>query len=183
MLTIPRGRAKNRNAHRVWADALAGIIGHGPSEVRRYHARLARPKGADKVKVTFALRHHRRAAASLAAFVPDLLSRLVGQTTLPDYRQCHVDLFVEWASLHNLVLAVIWNSPQCRGADRSYIIRGQCCGVKEPPSGQASNLRVSWFIKCHAHLRTDSVVSELLTAYPIRKSHKVAEARLVTVKI
>jgi hypothetical protein len=34
----------------LWADALAGIIGVGPTEVRGYHARLARLKGADKIK-------------------------------------------------------------------------------------------------------------------------------------
>ena len=36
---------------RALGRALAGIIGNGPTEVRGYHARLARLKGADKVKV------------------------------------------------------------------------------------------------------------------------------------
>jgi len=31
----------------LWADALAGIIGVGPTEVRGYHARLARLKGVE----------------------------------------------------------------------------------------------------------------------------------------
>ena len=32
-------------------DAPAGIIGDGPNEIHGYHARLARLKGKDKVKV------------------------------------------------------------------------------------------------------------------------------------
>jgi integrase len=43
--------AEKRAALELWADALAGIIGCGPSEVRGYLARLARLKGADRVKV------------------------------------------------------------------------------------------------------------------------------------
>ncbi len=43
--------AEKRAALELWADALAGIIGDGPSEIRGYHARLARLKGADKIKV------------------------------------------------------------------------------------------------------------------------------------
>ncbi len=43
--------AEKRAALELWADALAGIIGDGPTEVRGYHARLARLKGADKVNV------------------------------------------------------------------------------------------------------------------------------------
>jgi len=55
-----------------------------------------------------------------------------------NHRQGHVDLLVNRASLHDLGLAVIWNSRQCCGADRTDVIRGQGCGVKEPQSGQAS---------------------------------------------
>jgi hypothetical protein len=43
--------AEKRAALDIWADALAGIIGDGPSEVRSYHARLARLKGSNKLKV------------------------------------------------------------------------------------------------------------------------------------
>jgi integrase len=43
--------AEKRAALELWADALAGIIGHGPSEVRGYHARLARLKGKETVKI------------------------------------------------------------------------------------------------------------------------------------
>ena len=43
--------AEKRAALELWADALAGIIAGRPTEVRGYHARLARLKGADKVKV------------------------------------------------------------------------------------------------------------------------------------
>jgi hypothetical protein len=43
--------AEKRGALELWADALAGIIGGGPTEIRGYHVRLARLKGADKVKV------------------------------------------------------------------------------------------------------------------------------------
>jgi hypothetical protein len=43
--------AQKRAALELWADALAGIIGGRPTEVRAYHARLACLKGADKVKV------------------------------------------------------------------------------------------------------------------------------------
>ena len=113
--------------------------------------------------------------------VTNWLGCLVRQIVHSDHRQGHVDLLVEGAALYNLVLAVIWNSRQCRGADCSYVIRGQRCGVKEPLRCQRSNLRVGLFNECHAYLRTDCVVPELLTAYPIRKSHKVAETRLVTV--
>ena len=35
----------------LWADALAGIIAGRPTEVLGYHARLARIKGTDKIKV------------------------------------------------------------------------------------------------------------------------------------
>lgn len=41
--------SEKRAALQLWADALAGIVGDGPTEVRGYHARLARLKGADKV--------------------------------------------------------------------------------------------------------------------------------------
>jgi integrase len=43
--------AEKRAALELWADALAGIIGEGPTEVSGYHARLARLKGTDRVKV------------------------------------------------------------------------------------------------------------------------------------
>jgi integrase len=43
--------AEKRAALELWADALAGIIAGRPTEIRGYHARLARLKGADKVKV------------------------------------------------------------------------------------------------------------------------------------
>ena len=43
--------AEKRAALELWADALEGIIGGHPTEVRGYHARLARLKGWDKVKV------------------------------------------------------------------------------------------------------------------------------------
>ena len=36
--------AEKRAALELWADALAGIIGNGPTEVRGYHARLATPQ-------------------------------------------------------------------------------------------------------------------------------------------
>jgi integrase len=42
--------AEKRAALELWADALAGIIGNGPTEVRGYHARVAHLKGMDKVK-------------------------------------------------------------------------------------------------------------------------------------
>jgi hypothetical protein len=42
---------ENDAALELWADALAGIIAGRPTEVRGYHARLARLKGKDKVKV------------------------------------------------------------------------------------------------------------------------------------
>jgi integrase len=44
--------AEKRAALELWADALDGIISGRPTEVRGYHARLARLKGSDKVKVT-----------------------------------------------------------------------------------------------------------------------------------
>ena len=43
--------AEKRAALELWADALAGIIAGRPTEVRGYHARLARLKGSDKIKV------------------------------------------------------------------------------------------------------------------------------------
>jgi integrase len=43
--------AEKRAALELWADALAGIISGRPTEVRGYRARLARLKGADKIKV------------------------------------------------------------------------------------------------------------------------------------
>jgi integrase len=43
--------AEKRAALELWADALAGIIAGRPTSVSGYHARLARLKGADKVKV------------------------------------------------------------------------------------------------------------------------------------
>ena len=43
--------AEKRVALELWADALAGIIGGRPTEICGYHARLARLKGTDKVKV------------------------------------------------------------------------------------------------------------------------------------
>ena len=43
--------AEKRAALELWADALAGIITGRPTEVRGYHARLARLKGSDKIKV------------------------------------------------------------------------------------------------------------------------------------
>jgi hypothetical protein len=42
---------EKRAALELWADALAGIIAVRPTEVRGYHARLARLKGSDKIKV------------------------------------------------------------------------------------------------------------------------------------
>ena len=44
--------AEKRAALELWADVLAGIISGRPTEVRGYHARLARLKGSDKVKVS-----------------------------------------------------------------------------------------------------------------------------------
>ena len=43
--------AEKRAALELWADALAGMIAGRPTEVRSYHARLARLKGSDKIKV------------------------------------------------------------------------------------------------------------------------------------
>ena len=43
--------AEKRAALELWADALDGIIGGRPTEISGYHARLARLKGSDKVKV------------------------------------------------------------------------------------------------------------------------------------
>ena len=43
--------AEKRAALELWADALAGIIAGRPTEVLGYHARLARIKGTDKIKV------------------------------------------------------------------------------------------------------------------------------------
>ena len=43
--------AEKRAALELWADALDGIIGGRPAEIRGYHARLARLKGTNKVKV------------------------------------------------------------------------------------------------------------------------------------
>ena len=43
--------AEKRAALELWADALAGIIAGRPTEIRGYHARLARLKGSDRIKV------------------------------------------------------------------------------------------------------------------------------------
>ena len=43
--------AEKRAALELWADALAGIIASHPTEVRGYHSRLARLKGAEKVQI------------------------------------------------------------------------------------------------------------------------------------
>ena len=43
--------AEKRAALELWADALAGIIAGRPTDIRGYHARLARLKGSDKIKV------------------------------------------------------------------------------------------------------------------------------------
>jgi integrase len=42
---------EKRAALELWADALAGIITNHPIEVRSYHSRLARLKGAEKVQI------------------------------------------------------------------------------------------------------------------------------------
>jgi hypothetical protein len=43
--------AEKRAALELWADALDGILGRGPSEIDGYHVRLARAKGGDKVRL------------------------------------------------------------------------------------------------------------------------------------
>ena len=42
---------EKRAALELWADALAGIVAGRPVEIRGYHARLARLKGADRVRI------------------------------------------------------------------------------------------------------------------------------------
>lgn len=43
--------AEKRAAVELWADALAGIIGRGPSEIDGYNTRLSRLKGIDRIKM------------------------------------------------------------------------------------------------------------------------------------
>ncbi len=43
--------AEKRAAVELWADALNGIVGRGPSEIDGYNARLSRLKGIDKIKL------------------------------------------------------------------------------------------------------------------------------------
>jgi integrase len=43
--------AEKRAAVELWADALNGIIGRGPSEIDGYNTRLSRLKGIDRIKL------------------------------------------------------------------------------------------------------------------------------------
>ncbi len=43
--------AEKRAALEMWADAVDAIIGRGPTEIDGYHARLARLKGGEKIRL------------------------------------------------------------------------------------------------------------------------------------
>jgi hypothetical protein len=43
--------AEKRAALELWADALDGILRGEPSEIEGYHVRLARSKGAQRIRV------------------------------------------------------------------------------------------------------------------------------------
>ena len=43
--------AEKRASLELWADAVDAIIGSGQAEIDGYHARLARLKGGEKIKV------------------------------------------------------------------------------------------------------------------------------------
>ena len=44
--------AEKRAALEFWADAIDAIVGRGPAEIDGYHARLAKGKGGEKIRLS-----------------------------------------------------------------------------------------------------------------------------------
>lgn len=104
----------------------------------------------------------------------------VGRLILqPHHRQGHVDLLVDWASPHNLGLAVVGNSRQGCGADRPHVVRGQRGWVIEPCEAKEATFGLAGSLMAIPKLLQTALYLNL--GYPILMAQKMAEPHVITV--